>query len=68
MKKIFLIVAFSFGIYFTSCNKKVKTSTEVKLAIEKVFQENLLSFDKYNKCPCGSQKDFISQNQLKSLK
>ncbi len=27
----FLIVAFSIGIYFTNCNKKVKISTEVKL-------------------------------------
>ena len=44
LKNDFLTIALSFRIYFIVCNNKVKTSTELKLTDEIVFQQFLNIF------------------------
>jgi hypothetical protein len=59
LKHIFLIVALSFGIFFTSCNKQAQTSTEVKITSEQIVHKNLDVLKTKTQAPLVTRKDSI---------
>lgn len=58
MKKIVLVVALTFGSIFTSCNKKVETSSDIDIE-EQIIQKDLDSLENDTLAPMVQPKDSI---------
>lgn len=61
MKKIVLVVALTLGSIFTSCNKKVETSSDIDLTKEQMTQKNLDSLENDTLAPMVQPEDSISK-------
>ncbi|WP_309607497.1 hypothetical protein [Flavobacterium sp.] len=61
MKKIVLVVALTFGSIFTSCNKKVETSSDIDTTEEQMAQKDLDSLENDTIAPMVQPKDSISK-------
>lgn len=60
MKKHILVVALTFGLLITSCNKKVETTTPEEVTNEQIAQEVVDSMKTDTVAPMVEPKDSIS--------
>ena len=61
MKKIVLVVALTLSSIFTSCNKKVETSSDIDMTEEQMTQKKFDSLENDTIAPMVQPKDSISK-------
>ena len=61
MKKNVLVVALTLGSIFTSCNKKLETSSDIYISEEQMTQKTADSLEKDTIAPMVQPKDSISK-------